>query len=101
MTAKVSCRASLECWSNVLSSATGCLDLADELIRTVWEWLLLNRSVFLWNHARNARRAEACKAGIINPRVKNAVLSRIQISVLDLPNQSGVLLCNPLLEDNP
>ena len=46
MTAKVSCRASLECWSNVLSSATGCLDLADEVIRTVWEWLLLNKSVF-------------------------------------------------------
>ena len=46
MSAKVSCRSSLECWSNVLSSATGCLDLADEVIRTVWEWLLLNKSVF-------------------------------------------------------
>jgi len=25
----------------------------------------------------------------------------VRISVLDLPNQSGVLLCNPFLEDNP
>jgi hypothetical protein len=46
MIAKVSCRTSLECWSNVLSSATGCLDLAEEVARSVWEWLLLNKSVF-------------------------------------------------------
>jgi hypothetical protein len=59
MTAKVSCRASLECWSNVLSSAIGRLDLTAEVVPTRMGVAVAEQKRLLRNHARNAGRAEA------------------------------------------